>query len=199
LLYTCGSTPSLLFNIGSAGVLAVAPGSWKQEYDAVLRQFPAVLNQGKSLPSVKHKVLHHIETEGRPVVAKYRRLDPAKLAAAKKEFFEMEKQGIIRRSNSQWSSPLHIVRKADGSWWPCGDFRRLNLITRPDRYTCPNIGDLTAWLAGCTVFSTLDMRKGYHQVPVKPEDVCKTAIVTPFGTFEFLRMPFGLRNAGQTF
>jgi hypothetical protein len=94
----------------------VAPGGRKQEYNAVLRQFPAVLNQGKSLPPVKHKVLHHIETEGRPVAAKYHRLDSAKLAAAKKEFFEMEKLDIIRRSNSQWSSPLHMVRKADGSW-----------------------------------------------------------------------------------
>jgi hypothetical protein len=63
-----------------------------------------VLNQGKSLPPVKHKVLHHIETEGQPVAAKYHCLDPAKLAAAKKEFFEMEKQGIIRRSSSQWST-----------------------------------------------------------------------------------------------
>jgi hypothetical protein len=83
----------------------------------------------------------------------------------------MEKQGIIRRSNSQWSSPLHMVCKADGSWRPCGDFRHLNLITRPDRYTCPNIGDLTARLVGCTVFWKLEMQKGYHQVPVKPEDV----------------------------
>jgi RNase H-like domain found in reverse transcriptase/Reverse transcriptase (RNA-dependent DNA polymerase) len=71
--------------------------------------------------------------------------------------------------------------------------------TRPDRYTCPNIGDLTARLAGCTIFSKLDLRKGYHHVPVRAEDVGKMAIVTPFGTFEFLRMPFGLRNAGQTF
>ena len=71
--------------------------------------------------------------------------------------------------------------------------------SKPDRYTCPNIGDLTAKLAGCHVFSKLDLRKGYHQVPVRPEDVHKTAVVTPFGLFEFLRMPFGLRNAGQTF
>jgi cytoskeleton-associated protein 5 len=75
-----------------------------------------------------------------------------------------------------------MVRKQDGTWHPCGDFWRLNLQTRPDRYTCPNIGDLTAQLAGWTVFSKLDLRKGYQQVPVRDEDVWKTAIVTPFGT-----------------
>ena len=61
------------------------------------------------------------------------------------------------------------------------------------------MGDLTARLAGCKVFSKLDLRKGYHQVPVREEDICKTAVVTPFGLYEFVRMPFGLRNAAQTF
>ena len=158
-----------------------------------------MLNPSKVLPEVKHKVWHHIETEGRPVAAKYRRLDADKLAAARRDFLELEKQGVVRRSSSNWASPLHMVRKSDGSWRPCGDFRRLNLQTKPDLYTCPNIGDLTSRLAGCTVFSKLDLRKGYHQVPVRPEDVAKTAIITPFGLWEFLRMPFGLRNAGQTF
>jgi cleavage and polyadenylation specificity factor subunit 1 len=72
-------------------------------------------------------------------------------------------------------------------------------MTTLDRYTCPNIGDLTARLAGCRVFSKLDLRKGYHQVPVRPEDVEKTAVITPFGLYEYVRMPFRLQNAGQTF
>jgi hypothetical protein len=168
-------------------------------YQQLLKQFPDVLSQSKELPPVKHSVVHFIETEGRPVAAKYRRLDPVKLKAAQAEFAELERQGIVRRSNSEWSSPLHMVHKQDGTWWPCGNFPRLNLQTRPDRYTCPNIGNLTAQLAGCTVFSKLDLRKGYHQVPVRDEDVRKTAILTPFGTYEYLRMPFGLCNAGQTF
>ena len=163
------------------------------------REFPAVFNAAKDLPPVIHHVQHHIETTGRPVASKYRRLDPAKLKAAKAEFREMERQGVIRRSSSNWASPLHMVKKADGSWRPCGDFRQLNTQTKPDRYTCPNISDLTARLAGCHVFSKLDLRKGYHQVPVRPEDVCKTAVVTPFGLFEFIRMAFGLCGAGQTF
>ena len=84
---------------------------------------------------------------------------------AKQEFAEMERQGIIRRSSSDWASPLHMVQKPDGSWRPCGDFRHLNLQTKPDRYTCPNMADLTSQLDVCTVFSKLDLRKGYHQVP----------------------------------
>ena len=111
----------------------------------------------------------------------------------------MERQGVICCSSSNRASRLHMVKKSDGSWRPCGDFRQLNTQTQPDRYTCPNIGDLTARLAGCRVFSKLDLRKGYHQVPVRPQDVHKTAVITPFGLFEFIRMAFGLCGAGQTF
>jgi len=98
------------------------------------------------------------------------------LEAAKKEFRELEAQGIVRKSKSNWASPFHMVKKADGSWQPCGDFRQLNLQTKQDCYTCPNIGDLTAHLAGRKVFSKIDLRKGYL---VDPADIEKTAIVTP--------------------
>ena len=120
---------------------------------------------------------HHLETEGWPVTAKFCRLDPSKLAAAKAEFDQMERDGIVRRSSSAWSSPLHMVRKADGSWRPCGDFRRLNLATAVDRYPLPNMDDLTARLEGCRVFSKLDLKKGYYQVPMRAEDVHKTAVI----------------------
>jgi hypothetical protein len=89
--------------------------------------------------------------------------------------------------------------KEDGGWRPCGDFRRLNLVTTPDSYPLPNIMDFAVKMAGCSVFSKIDLRKGYHQIPVHPSDVPKTAITTPFGLFEYLRMPFSLRNAGNTF
>ncbi len=68
-----------------------------------------------------------------------------------------------------------------------------------DKYPLPNMADLVAHLDSCTVFSKLDLRKGYLQVPVAATDIAKTAIITPFGLFEFVRMPFGLRNAGMTF
>jgi hypothetical protein len=121
------------------------------------------------------------------------------LAAAKRKFQSMLSEGIIRRSASQWSSPLHMVQKKDGTWRPCGDYRQLNLQTIEDKYSLPNMADLAARLDGCSVFSKLDLRKRYLQVPVAAADIAKTANITPFGLFEFTCMPFVLRNVGMTF
>ena len=82
-----------------------------------------------------------------------------------------------------------MVPKADGTWRPCGDYRRLNLVTTPDSYPLPNIQDCTAKLHGCTVFSKIDLLKGYHQIPIAAADIPKTAIITPFGSFEYFFMP----------
>ena len=92
-----------------------------------------------------------------------------------------------------------MVSKLDGSWRPCGDYRRLNLITEPDHYPMPNIADLTNSIGKSCVFSKLDLLKGYFQVPVHPSDVPKTAIITPFGSYVFHYSTFGLKNSGATF
>jgi len=183
----------------TSGGLFCAVGTAPPAYRSILVEYQDVLNSTGDLPPPAHKVEHHLITAGRPVTARFRRLDPEKHEAAPAAFAKLERQGIIRRSNSCWASPLHMVKKADGSWRPCGDFRQLNIITQPDKYPLPRMDDLAGRLKGCNIFTKLDLKQGYHQIPMAAADMMKTAIITPFGLFEFTRMPFGLRNAGQSF
>ncbi|CAK1591628.1 unnamed protein product [Parnassius mnemosyne] len=111
----------------------------------------------------------------------------------------MLQNGTARRSDSPWSSPLHLARKKNDGWRSCGDYRSLNARTIPNRYPIRHLQDFTHQLAGSTVYSKLDLIKAYNQIPVFEADVCKTAITTPFGLYEFPFMAYGLRNAAQTF
>ncbi|GFO18790.1 Pol polyprotein, partial [Plakobranchus ocellatus] len=151
----------------------------KHEYDSLLQQFPELLTPHFHQCNNKHGVEHHIITQAPPTHSRARRLDQAKLSAAKAEFLQMEDMGIIRRSKSAWSSPLHMVPKADGNWRPCGDYRRLNASTDDDRYPLPHIQDFNNHLAGCKVFSKLDLIRGYHQIPMAPSSIPKTAVIMP--------------------
>ena len=161
------------------------------KYCKVHIEFPEILQPNLSCTTISHGVQHYDPATGPPVHANARRVSPDKLPIAKKEFVEMESMGIIRKSISTWASPLHIVLKPNGGWRPCGDYRRLNHVTTPDRYPIPHIQDLHAQLAVMNIFPKIDLVRGYHQIPVAPEDIPKTAIITPVGLYEYLRMPFG--------
>ncbi|BHF59486.1 hypothetical protein SprV_0100244500 [Sparganum proliferum] len=166
----------------------------------LLLSHPNIINPQFRSVEVQHDVVHHIRTSGPPVFARPRRPSPERFHAAKAEFEHMLQLGIIRPSESPWASPLHMVPKAtSGDWRPGGDYRALNNATIPDRYPVPHLQDFAGAIFGKAVFLKIYLLRAFHQIPVAPEDIPKTAVTTPFGLFGFICMPFGLRNAAKTF
>jgi hypothetical protein len=129
-----------------------------------------------------------------PPAARPRPLSLAEREQVRKELEKMLKLGVIRPSNSPWSSPIVLVTKKDGSVRFCVDYRKLNGITIKDSYPMPRLEDLLNRLHGKKYFSVLDARSGYWQLPVAEEDIFKTAFITHEGLFEFVKQPFGISS-----
>jgi hypothetical protein len=121
---------------------------------SLLGRFPSVTSPPtSSWPKPKHQTKHFLHTTGPPLFSRSRRLSPEQLKVAEQEFAKLERLGIIRRSSAPWATPLHMVPKATGGWRPCGDYRRVNAATTPDKYPLPNLQDLSSHLHGAKIFS----------------------------------------------
>ena len=143
---------------------------------------------------------HVIETgDAKPIKQPPRRVPLAFADEDRKALNELTKQGSIRPSTSPWASPIVLVRKKNGQVRPCVDYRKLNAVTKKDAFPLPRIQDCLDSIDGANLFSTLDITSAYNQIPVRKEDIPKTAFVTKYGLFEYTTMPFGLCNAPATF
>lgn len=146
------------------------------------------------------RIRHRINTgSAHPIRQKPYRVSPTERKIIGEQVQEMLHKGIIQESASPWAAPVILVKKKDGSWRFCVDYRRLNNVTKKDVYPLPRIDDALDCLHSASYFSSVDLRSGYWQIPMHAEDKEKTAFVTPDGLFEFNVMPFGLCNAPATF
>ena len=143
---------------------------------------------------------HPIDTgDSRPVKQRPYRIPVHLNAVVNNQVNDMLERGIIRASNSPWSSPIVLAPKKDGDYRFCVDFRRVNSVTKKDAHPMPRIDEILDQLGGARYFSTLDLASGYWQVPLREEDMEKTAFSVGADHYEFTVMPFGLTNAPATF
>ncbi|KAJ0619192.1 putative nucleotidyltransferase, Ribonuclease H [Helianthus annuus] len=134
-----------------------------------------------------------------PVAKAPYRLAPSEMRELSNQLQELLEKGFIRPSTSPWGAPVLFVKKKDGSFRMCIDYRELNKLTIKNRYPLPRIDDLFDQLQGAQCFSKIDLRSGYHQLRIQEEDIPKTAFRTRYGHYEFVVMPFGLTNAPAVF
>ena len=172
-------------------------GGQRKELANLLRQYEDVLTR---IPGCTNLAQHTIETgDSRPIRLPPYRLPHAYRDAVRRELEEMQEQGVIEPASSEWAAPIVVVRKKDNSIRLCVDYRRLNTVSCVDAYPMPRIDDLIDLIGQARYISTLDLTKGYWQVPVAEADRAKTGFTSPFGLFVFRRMPFGLQGAPATF
>jgi hypothetical protein len=190
-----------------AQVVRLCPVSDSVEADAMPYEIEVLLKEHeecfatpKGLPPSRafdHKI--PLMAGAQPVNVKPYRYNPQQKDEIERQIKDMIKQGIVRPSQSPFASPVILVKKKDGSWRFCVDYRQLNAVTVKDRYPMPVVDELLDELSGSMYFSKLDLRSGYHQIRMAEGEEGKTAFKTHSGHYEFRVMPFGLTSSPATF
>jgi hypothetical protein len=170
------------------------------EIQPLVQEFDDIFTAGQQLPPRRlHDYKIPLLPGAQPVKARPYRYAPHQKDEIERQIHQMLRQGIIRHSTSPFASPVLLVRKKDGAWRFCMDYRQLNAITVKHKHPMPVVDELLDELAGAQWFTKLDLSSGYHQLRVAAGDEYKTAFQTHQGLYEFLVMPFGLTYAPATF
>lgn len=189
------SNQEILANIVSK--LEHLPPAQTGDIEDLLQEYPGLFGDTPRLCTL---LPHDVDVQGAPPI----RQAPYRLSAEKRRFLQSEvqrlkDQGLIRPSISPWASPVVLVPKAGGSYRLCVDYRKVNAVTLPDSYPLPRMDDIIDNLGTARYVSKLDLLQGYYQVPLTERAKPISAFVTPFGLWEFVVLPFGMRNAPGTF
>lgn len=178
----------------------IGPGLTEEQHkdlEELVGEFPTLFQEKPGRTTLTQ---HEITVgDAAPIRQKPYRIPYSQRDVVKKELEGMLEAKVIRPSTSPWSSPVVLVKKKDGVVRFCVDYRKLNQEARFDAYPIPRMEEIFESISSGTIISTLDLAKGYWQIPMAPESREKTAFATPFGLYEFEVMPFGLHNAPATF
>lgn len=173
---------------------------WKGQLLQLVQKYEVVFSKTKLDCSSAKDVVHRIHlSDTRPFRLPYRRVPPGHYHKLKQVLSEMEELEIIRKSKSEWASPLVLVWKKNGDLRICVDYRWLNARTIKDAHPLPHQADCLAALGGSTIFSAMDLTSGFYNIAVAEEDRKLTAFTTPMGLYEFNRLPQGLCNSPASF
>jgi len=195
-----GSLPAPIADPLLSSTLFTDTGSEQDLLERLLDTYSDVFATPAGLPPARdcdHRI--HLKPAAEPVAVRPYRYPQIQKDELEAQCEDMLQHGLIQPSTSPFSAPVLLVKKQDNTWRFCVDYQALNAVTVKDKFPIPVVEELLDELHGARYFTKLDLRSGYHQVRVHPDDVHKTAFRTHHGHFEFLVMPFGLSNAPSTF